>query len=111
MTALVELLPEARIALDDPSDSVGEVLASLAGLLGGQDETLTEAVRDDLIAREQMSTTGVGGGIAFPHARVTSLPAIRLALLRSRTAIEFGALDGRPVEAYRESSHGEGGAV
>ena len=55
-----------------------------------------------LLAREAVGTTGVGEGIAVPHVRSPVVldvdgPSIALGLLE--TPVEFGAVDGRPVEA------------
>jgi len=55
-----------------------------------------------LLAREALASTGIGDGIAIPHARSPILldlgePAITLCFL-SR-AIDFDAIDGRPVDA------------
>jgi PTS system nitrogen regulatory IIA component len=100
MTDLLAALPADRILLDSPAANRAEVLAELATLLGGRDEAVREAVRDDLAAREQLSTTAVGGGIAFPHARVGSLPALRLALVRTGAPVAFGAVDGQGVDLF-----------
>ncbi len=100
MTGLADLLASERIVLDSPARNRREVLEALAALLGGQDVAVREAVRDDLGARERVSSTGVGGGIAFPHARVDSLGSIRLAFLRTVEPVEFGALDGKPVDLF-----------
>jgi PTS system nitrogen regulatory IIA component len=55
-----------------------------------------------LEAREAMGSTGIGDGIAIPHVRNPILlhvsePFVTLCLLRR--AVEFGAIDGRPVHA------------
>jgi mannitol/fructose-specific phosphotransferase system IIA component (Ntr-type) len=100
MSGLADLLATDRIVVDSLATSRREVLGALAALLGGNDAAVREAVRDDLSARERVSSTGVGGGIAFPHARVDSMPGIRLAFLRTVDTVEFGALDGRPVDLF-----------
>jgi len=50
-----------------------------------------------LFRREQAGTTGVGEGVAIPHARIEGLGPIRVAYVRLKTPIAFGARDGRPV--------------
>ena len=55
-----------------------------------------------IIAREKVASTGIGEGIAIPHVRNplilnTEQPLISLCLLEE--AIEFGAIDRRPVHA------------
>jgi PTS system nitrogen regulatory IIA component len=89
-----------RVHLDFRVSRAREVLAELARLLGGNDESSREAVYDDLVAREQLASTGVGGGIAFPHARVDLLPSIRIAFVRTARPVKFHALDGKRVDLY-----------
>jgi PTS system nitrogen regulatory IIA component len=100
MTDLLAALPPDRIRLDFSASRRAEVLAELARLLGGRDDAVREAIRDDLAAREQISTTAVGGGIAFPHARVSSLSTLRLAFLRTAQPVPFGAVDGQGVDLF-----------
>jgi nitrogen PTS system EIIA component len=53
-----------------------------------------------LLARESLGSTGVGDGIAIPHVRnpiVLHVPRPLIALCFLDRAIEFGALDGKPV--------------
>ena len=95
MSDLEKYLSADRVALGaDVADRAG-VLDRLARLLGGQDEATYEAIRDDLGRREVLGSTGVGGGIAFPHARVAPLPGLRLAVLRTAKPVEYAALDGQ----------------
>lgn len=100
MNDLAEGLPEERVRLDSEAGTREEVLEVLARLLEGRDEALRRAVRDDLVARERISSTGVGGGVAFPHARLDSLLGIRLAFLRTTQPVEFRAMDGKGVDLF-----------
>ena len=100
MSQLAEYLVEERVQLDLDVARRRDVLAALSRLLGGQDPVAGEEVLDDLIRREQMGSTGVGNGIAFPHARVDFLPSLRLACVRTLEPVEFAALDGRPVDLF-----------
>ena len=50
-----------------------------------------------LSRREQVGSTGLGEGIAIPHARVEDLLRIQLAYLRLKTPLPYDAPDGRPV--------------
>jgi PTS system nitrogen regulatory IIA component len=100
MTGPADYLSEERVLLELPASSHREVLVELARLLGGKDDVLREAVRDDLMAREQLAPTAVGGGIAFPHARVENLPGLRLAFVRTLHPIDFHAIDGGHVDLF-----------
>ena len=57
-------------------------------------ETITGALAD----RERLGSTGFGGGIAIPHARIKGLPRIVIIVARLAQAIEFQAVDDVPVD-------------
>lgn len=100
MSGLEQFLSEDRIELTVDATSAEEVLAELAKLLGGNDPAQREEVRDSLESRERVSTTGIGQGVAFPHARVGFLRSTRLAFVRLKAPIDFKAMDGKPVDLF-----------
>jgi PTS system nitrogen regulatory IIA component len=100
MSGLEDRLPPERIRLDLDARSSDDVIGELSRLLGGRDATVQEAVRDGLAWREQVSPTAVGGGIAFPHARVDSMAGIRLAFVRALQPVDVRAMDGRGVDLF-----------
>jgi nitrogen PTS system EIIA component len=51
-----------------------------------------------LLKREGLGTTGTGGGIAIPHARISDLKKPFGTLVRLKHAIDFDAIDRRPVD-------------
>lgn len=59
-----------------------------------------EAIAKAVIEREKDHSTGLGHGIAFPHARIPRFPGIRLciAIMESDSAIDFGSPDGVPAD-------------
>jgi PTS system nitrogen regulatory IIA component len=50
-----------------------------------------------LSRRERVGSTGLGEGVAIPHARVEDLSRVQAAYLRLKTPIPFEAHDGQPV--------------
>jgi mannitol/fructose-specific phosphotransferase system IIA component (Ntr-type) len=56
-----------------------------------------DAFLRDVLAREALVTTGVGYGVAFPHAKSDSVKRVVLAFGRTTADVDFGALDGLPV--------------
>jgi nitrogen PTS system EIIA component len=56
------------------------------------------AVLEALQARERASSTGVGEGVAVPHARVAGLDRVRGLFLRLESPVDFDAIDGAPVD-------------
>lgn len=85
LTGVVAATPRALFAL---------VASVAAPLLGTEAKVLAEA----LAAREKLGSTGFGGGVAIPHAKVDGLPRIALAVARLVTPIEFRAVDDVPVD-------------
>ena len=53
-------------------------------------------VLDALLAREQLGSTGVGSGVAVPHARAPGLDRIRAVFVGLETPVDYGAVDGQP---------------
>ena len=68
-----------------------EIAARLYGLKAGD-------VLDALLVREEEGSTGVGAGVAVPHARLRGLDRVRGIFLRLETPIDFQAVDDQPVD-------------
>lgn len=71
--------------------AMAESLAKAAGLD-------PRAVFDAVLLRERLSGTGVGEGVAVPHARVTGVTRPIGGFARLDTPQDFDALDGRPAD-------------
>lgn len=77
------------------------VLRSIVEMLRLPEEVDREFLYQVLLARESLGSTAIGDGIAIPHVRNpvvlhVSQPSVTLCFLEK--PIEFGALDGRPVD-------------
>ncbi len=57
-----------------------------------------DEVEREIAKREELGSTGVGNGVALPHARLTSLKAPFALFARLRHGIDFDAIDGEPVD-------------
>jgi PTS system nitrogen regulatory IIA component len=55
-------------------------------------------VASDILKRETLGSTGMGGGVAIPHARIPGLNKPFGLLVRLKKPIEFDAIDGKPVD-------------
>jgi len=75
-----------------------QVLAHMARLISKSPDVTDEAgFLRDVVAREELVTTGVGDGVAFPHARSSFVRSVVFAFGRSTEGIDFDALDSNPV--------------
>lgn len=76
------------------------VLESIVGLMKLPEEVDRAFLLQVLVARESLGSTGIGGGVAIPHARnpiVMRLPKPIVTLCFLEQPINFGAIDGQPV--------------
>ena len=71
-----------------------EMLVRLGKINPADQETVLAALR----AREETMSTGIGFGIAIPHASSDRVGEVVAAFGRSSTGIEFDSLDGLPVK-------------
>lgn len=59
--------------------------------------TNSDKLRDAILSREAIMSTGIGMGIAIPHAKTSSLQDFVIAVGRKKKGIDFDSLDGLPV--------------
>lgn len=57
-----------------------------------------EAIASHLLKREELGSTGIGRGVAIPHARLPDLQRPFGLLTRLKQPLEFDAIDGQPVD-------------
>jgi len=79
---------------DDVIEELVDIAAS-SPLVKDRDELLR-----DIIHRENMVTTGIGYGVAFPHAKTKATKGIVIAFGRSSQGIDFDAMDKKPVHVF-----------
>jgi len=75
-----------------------KLLLQLANKAGSPLRLPPDNIFTELSKREELGSTGVGDGVAIPHARFIQITKPFGMLLRLRQPIEFGALDGKPID-------------
>ncbi|MGM0369241.1 MAG: PTS sugar transporter subunit IIA [Bacillota bacterium] len=96
-----DLLSKEQIKLDLQGSTKREVLKELVELVA-QSGNLTEPkeFHQDILTREKKGSTGMGKGIAIPHARSYAVRETTLVFARSKTGIEFNSLDNQPAKLF-----------
>ena len=84
----LELAPGTK---RDVMASVVRLISKLKGVSDGE-----EFLRD-VLEREELVTTGVGYGVAFPHAKSEAVRDVCFAFARTTEGVDFDALDSNPV--------------
>lgn len=97
---LANLLSAELIVPDMQSKARWDAITELVDTLVTENRIRTEerdTVLDSIKQREQTMSTGIGFGIAIPHASSDKVSEVVAAFGRSSTGIEFDSLDGQPV--------------
>ena len=92
------LLVESSIFDPLHADNRRSVLHALAETLADRSHLDARDILEAIIERERLGSTGVGDGVAIPHARVPGLEHSMGAFARLETPIDFEAIDDRPCD-------------
>lgn len=96
--SLGELIKEDCVLLDIPEADKGDLIRCMVGALVQAGRVSDpEPVVHALLERERVMSTGIGGGVAIPHAQCPSVPVLAVALARPSGGIDFDSLDEKPV--------------
>ena len=91
------LKPEA-IRIISSVSSKKRLLHDIAGIAEACYQTDYSQTVEALMERESLGPTGVGGGIALPHARLEQLDKVVGAFVLLENPVEFDAIDKQPVD-------------
>jgi len=81
---------EKRELLDEMSGNVSE-------LVGGLDR---EGLLEVLLEREKLGSTGIGHGVAIPHARIKGVERVIVSMGISKQGVDFQSMDNKPVHIF-----------
>ncbi len=95
---ITSLLNERNVAINPEAGTKDEVLEKMVALLGKSPKALDVArIRQAVFDRESRATTGIGDGIAIPHAKTDAVADIMAVLAILREPVDFRSLDDQPV--------------
>lgn len=110
---LSAILDAEAVSLDIRAKKKPEIIRELVELLGRTGAvTDVDTVTSEVVAREQVVSTGVGNGIAIPHCLSASATGTALAFGRRISGAKFDAMDRKPVQLFflivgRPGAHNE----
>lgn len=95
---LGDLTQPELIFVELPGSDRPTVLKAMAdGLAAGSVLTDAEGLYERLLEREDLGSTGIGGGVAIPHCKMKDLDEVIVAIGISRRGVNFAADDLQPV--------------
>ena len=89
------VIPELQAG--DKAEALDEMTTVLAEAHPGIDRARLREMLED---RERLGSTGIGGGVAIPHARLPGLTGVLAVFGRSSRGVDFDAVDGAPTRLF-----------
>lgn len=86
----------AELNATDKKGVLEELTAPVAEASGVNHEEIVRV----LLERERLGSTGIGGGIAIPHGKLQSIESLLMGFGRSRSGVDFEAMDGKPAHIF-----------
>ena len=93
-----DLLSRATIVTRAGASSKRQVLQAVADTAAEALGLPAQHLLDALMEREALGSTGLGGGVAVPHARLAEVDRMTGVFIRFDTPVAFDAVDDRPVD-------------
>lgn len=98
---LSKFCDESLIVFDLKATAKNGVIEELVTLVSSSNMVKDQAqLLQDVIDRENLVTTGVGYGVAFPHAKTRAVKGIVIAFGRSAKGVDFDAMDHKSVHLF-----------
>ena len=101
---IVEVLKHTSPALFLPDLQATDKAAALAemveGLVAGTSIQNPDTILQMLKSRENLGSTAVGPGIAFPHGRTLAVQRLTILIARSGRGVDFDSEDGAPTHLF-----------
>ncbi|QNF29350.1 PTS fructose transporter subunit IIABC [Metabacillus elymi] len=106
---ITELLTKETIKLELLATSKGNAVSELVDVLDRAGKLSDKAAYERAVLdREQQSTTGIGDGIAIPHAKTNAVKHPAIVFGRSKAGVDYEALDGQPSYLFFMIAASEG---
>ena len=102
--AISALLSPQKIFIDTEVSSKKKLLELIANITADQTRLPESTIYTNLLNRERLGSTGLGQGIALPHARVAGVTSACGAFLQLAGSADFDAIDGYSKSHKRSSN-------
>ncbi len=95
---LYDLLQPGAVKVVGAASSKKRVLNDMAELAANCYNMRSEVLLEALLEREKLGPTGVGHGVALPHARSVDVDQVCGAFILLESPVDFGSVDKLPVD-------------
>ncbi|MGG1151519.1 PTS fructose transporter subunit IIABC [Bacillus wiedmannii] len=106
---ITELLKRDTVIMNLTASNKEAVIDELVEKLAGANRLNSKAeFKEAILKRESQSTTGIGEGIAIPHAKTKAVKQPAICFGRSVSGINYESLDGQPAHVFFMIAASEG---
>ncbi|MDA1679229.1 MULTISPECIES: PTS fructose transporter subunit IIABC [unclassified Bacillus cereus group] len=106
---ITELLKRDTVIMNLTASNKEAVIDELVEKLDGANRLISKAeFKEAILKRESQSTTGIGEGIAIPHAKTKAVKQPAICFGRSVSGINYESLDGQPAHLFFMIAASEG---
>jgi len=95
-----DILNKNSIIADLTAENKTGVIRELAGAVAQAANADPETIASVLMEREFLGSTGIGGGIAIPHGKLSAVESVTVGFGLSPKGIDYTSLDNRPVHIF-----------
>jgi PTS system nitrogen regulatory IIA component len=93
-----DFLSASDVAIDVRANDKASLLKDLAARAASALGLSADAIANEIEKRDELGSTGIGGGVSIPHARFREVRKPFGLLVRLKQPIEFDAVDAQPVD-------------
>jgi PTS system nitrogen regulatory IIA component len=93
-----DFLAPSDVVVDMRASDKTSLLEELARRAASSLGLAADLVSNEIVKRDELGSTGIGGGVSIPHARLRDVKKPFGILARLKNPIEFDAIDGEPVD-------------
>ena len=93
-----DLLADGAVVLRSGASSKRQALHVVADVAAEALGMPADKVLEALLEREALGSTGLGAGVAVPHARLEGVDRVTAVFVRLDTPVAYGSVDDRPVD-------------
>ena len=86
-----------NLGVREKRDVLGEMAAALAKV---EPQIEADRLREVLLEREALQSTGIGDGVAIPHGKMAGLDRLVASFARSSEGIDFESIDRQPTHHF-----------
>ena len=93
-----DIMTEKNVIIGIKSNNKREFFQDIASKIADISGLDSRTIFDTFIERENLGSTGFGGGTAIPHGRFEGIDKVQAYFIKPSTALDFEAVDNKPVD-------------